>query len=190
MRRLGPRWGIDLAVTPGVFSDFEQATDDTFRITGHAVAAWSYTPDLKFVLGAAYVDRMKTEVLPVCGLIWTPHEEVKFDLVFPHPRIARRIYTFGAYTDDVQDWLYLAGEFGGGIWAVERTSGVVDRFDYTDFRVVLGLERKVLGGLEGRLEVGYVFGREIRYASRRGPPGGWSGFDPADTVMVRGGVTY
>lgn len=184
MRRLGPRWGIDLAVTPGVFSDFEQGSDDSFRITGHGVAAWSYTPDLKFVLGAAYVDRIKTEVLPVCGLIWTPHEEVKFELVFPHPRIAHRIYTFGAYTDDVQDWLYLAGEFGGGIWAVERTSGAVDRFDYTDFRVVLGLERKVLGGLDGRLEVGYVFGREIRYAS-----GTW-GLEPPDTVMLRGGVRY
>ena len=65
------------------------------------------------------------------------------------------------------------------------TRGVaVDRFDYTDFRVVLGLERKVIGGLDGRLEVGYVFGREIRYASRT------RGLDPADTVMVRGGVTY
>ncbi len=184
MRRLGPRWGIDLAVTQGVFSDFQRGTDDNYRITGHGIAAWSYTPDLKFVLGAAYVDRMKTEVLPVCGLIWTPHEEVKFELVFPHPRIARRIYTFGAYADDVQDWLYVAGEFGGGIWAVERTSGAADRFDYTDFRVVLGLERKVLRGLDGRLEVGYVFGREVRYAR------GTSSLEPPDTVMLRGGVRY
>ncbi|MHC4181359.1 MAG: hypothetical protein ACYSWU_28000, partial [Planctomycetota bacterium] len=105
-------------------------------------------------------------------------------LVFPHPRIARRIYLFGSYADDVQDWLYLAGEFGGGIWAIERTSGAVDEVDYTDFRVVLGLERKVIGGLDARFEVGYVFGREVRYDS------GTPGFEPADTVMLRGGVTY
>jgi len=184
MRRLGPRWGIDLAVTPGVFSDFHQSTDDNLRVTGHGIAAWTYTPELKFVLGAAYVDRMSTDVLPVCGLIWTPHEDVKFELVFPSPRIARRIYTFGSWADDVQDWLYLAGEFGGGIWAVERTSGAVDKVDYTDFRVILGLERKVIGGLDGRLEVGYVFGREIRYAS------GTPGLEPPDTFMLRGGVTY
>ena len=190
MRRLGPRWGIDLAITPGVFSDFHQSTDDNLRVTGHGIAAWTYTPELKFVLGAAYVDRMSTDVLPVCGLIWTPHDDVKFELVFPSPRIARRIYTFGALAEDVQDWLYLAGEFGGGIWAIERTSGAVDKVDYTDFRVILGLERKVIGGLDGRLEVGYVFGREIRYASGRAPTGGWSGLEPPDTVMLRGGVTY
>ncbi len=184
MRRLGTRWGIDLAVTPGVFGDFQRDSGENFRVTGHAVAAWTYTPATKFVLGVAYIDRMSTPVLPVCGLIWTPHDDVKFELVFPHPRIARRIYTFGACTDDVQDWLYVAGEFGGGIWAVEQTSGAIDQVDYTDFRVVLGLQRKVIGGLDAQLEAAYVFGREIRYAS------GTPGLEPADTVMLRGGVTY
>lgn len=206
MRRLSPRLGIDLAITPGAFSDFQQGCDDQLRITGHGVAAWTATPALKIVLGAAYVDRMKTDVLPVCGLIWTPHDEVKFELVFPHPRVARRIYTFGAAkggtakgavplnqgdcplshagTDEVQDWLYLAGEFGGGIWAVERASGSLDMVDYTDFRLVLGIQRKVIGGLDGRLEVGYSFGREIQYASAT------PDFKPADTVMLRGGLTY
>jgi hypothetical protein len=184
MCRLGPRWGIDLAVTPGVFSDFHQSTDDNLRVTGHGVAAWSCTPKLKIVLGVAYVDRISTDLLPVSGLIWTPDDDLNFELVFPYPRIARRIYTFGAGADDVQDWLYLAGEFGGGIWAIERTSGAADKLDYTDFRVILGLERKVIGGLGGRLEVAYVFGREIRYAS------GSPGLEPADTLMLRGGVTY
>jgi hypothetical protein len=184
MRRLGSRWGIDLAVTQGVFSDFQQATCVNYRIMGHAVAAWTYSDTLKFVLGAAYTDRLSAEVLPVCGLIWNPHDEVKYELVFPHPRIARRFYTFGAYADDVQDWLYLAGEFGGGIWTIERTSGALDRFDYTDFRAVLGLERKVIGGLDARLEVAYVFRREIRYES------GTPGLKPPDTVMLRGGLTY
>lgn len=184
MRRLGERWGIDLAVTQGVFSDFHQSTDDNFRITGHGIAAWTYSPALKFVLGAAYTDRLSAEMLPVCGLIWTPHEEIKYELVFPHPRIARRIYTCGAYAGEVQDWIYLAGEFGGGVWTVERSSGASEEVDYTDFRVVLGLERKGIGGLDARLEAGYVFGREIRYGS------GASGLEPADTLMLRGGLTY
>jgi hypothetical protein len=184
MRRLSPRLGIDLAVTPGVFSDFEHGTDDELRITGHGVAAWDSTPALRIVLGAAGVDRMSTDVLPVCGLIWTPHDDVKFELVFPHPRIARRIYLFGACTDHVQDWIYVAGEFGGGIWAIERTGGAIDTVDYTDFRVFLGLERKIVAGLDTRLEVGYVFGRELRYESAT------PDLELADTVMLRGGVTY
>ncbi len=184
MRRLGPRWGIDLALTPGVFSDFQQSTGDAFRITGHGVAAWTATPLLKVVLGAAYIDRRTADVLPIAGVIWTPHDDAKYELVFPHPRIARRIYWAGAYTEEVQDWIYIAGELGGGTWAIALQSGANDMVDYTDYRVFVGAERKVIGGLDGRLEVGYVFGREIRFQSATPdlvPPG---------TVMVRGGVTY
>ncbi len=34
---------------------------------------------------------------------------------------------------------------------------------YNDFRILLGIERKVAGGLSRRVEVGYVFGRELEY---------------------------
>ena len=184
MRRLGPQLGIDLALTPGVFSDFEQSSDDAVRLTGYGAAQWTAAEDFKVVLGAAYIDRWSTDVLPICGVIWTPHEDVKFDLVFPHPRIARRIYPSGAYGDAVQTWLYVAGELGGGTWAIRRSGGADDVVDYTDYRVFLGMERKILGGLDTRFEVGYVFGRKIRYDSLSAK------VDPSDTVMLRGGVTY
>lgn len=184
MRRLSPRFGIDLSVTPGVFSDFQQSNDDNFRVTGHGAAAWDWTPATKIVLGAAYINRRTTEMLPICGVIWTPHDDAKFELVFPHPRIARRIYTFGAWTEDVQDWVYVAGELGGGIWAIERATGLGDVIDYTDYRVFLGVERRVIGGLDARLEVGYVFGRELRYDSPT------PDLEPDDTIMLRGGLTY
>ena len=35
----------------------------------------------------------------------------------------------------------------------------------SDYRSIFGMERKVLGGLSSRFEVGYVFGRRIRYSS-------------------------
>jgi len=184
MRRLSPRLGIDLAITPGVFSDFERGDDDAFRITGHGAAMWTARGDFKIVLGAAYIDRFSTDVLPIVGFIWTPHEDLEYELVFPHPRIARRIYSEGACTDDVQDWIYLAGEFGGGIWSVQRAGGAADVVDYTDWRIFLGLQRKAIGRLDRRLEIGYVFAREIRYASAA------ADLEPDATVMLRGGVTY
>ncbi len=184
MRRLGGRWGIDLAITPGAFGDFEQSNDDTFRLTGHGVAAWTWTPTTKLVLGAAYIDRFSTAVLPVCGIIWNPHDDAKYELVFPHPRIARRIYWFGAYGETVQDWIYLAGELGGGTWAIRRTSGASDLVDYTDYRLFLGVERKILFGVDWRLEVGYVFGRKLRYQSPTPE------LRPNGTFMVRAQMTY
>ncbi len=184
MRRLGTRWGIDLAVTPGVFSDFEQSSDDSFRVTGYGAAQWTRSETQKFVLGVAYIDRQTSDLLPICGVIWMPHDDVQFDLVFPHPRIGRRIYLTGHFGDDVQDWIYMAAELGGGTWAVRRAAGFDDVVDYSDYRIFFGVERKEIGCLDSRLEIGYVFGRRLRYESAT------PRLEPDGTVMIRGGVTY
>jgi len=184
MRRLSSSWGIDLAVTPGVFSDFEQSTDEALRITGHGVLAWTCSPRLKLAVGVAYLDREDLGVLPVGGLIWTPRDDVRFELVAPRPRIARRIYWAGHFGDEVQDWIYIAGELGGGTWAVARANGTDDVLTYRDWRALLGVERKVIGGLDTRFEVGYVFSRSIEYTS------GTPDFDPPGTVLMRGVLTY
>lgn len=184
MRRLSPQWGMDLAVTPGMFSDFQQDHDDAFRVTGHVATQWEWKPTTKVITGVAYIDRYETDFLPICGVIWTPHDDVNYELVFPHPRISRRIYMFGAYGEDVQHWAYVRGELGGGIWAIERTGGLSDVVDYTDYRLIFGLQRKVIGGLGAHLEMGYVFGREINYHSPT------PRIEPTDTIMFRGGLVY
>ncbi len=187
MRRLSPKLGIDLAVTAGAFGDFLQSSDDAIRLTGHGAAAWTASETLKFVLGAAYIDRYSTAVLPIAGLIYTPNESVEYELVFPEPRIARRIYWHGAMTEETEDWIYLAGELGGGIWAVGK-DGVggrrVEMLDYTDYRLFLGLERKAIHGLDARLEIGYVFGRKLRVFGST-----WE-LRPDDTLMLRGELVY
>jgi len=184
MRRLGSRWGIDLAVTPGMFSDFQQSSDDGFRVTGYGAAQWTRSETQKFVLGAAYIDRQTCDVLPICGMIWTPYDDVQFDLVFPHPRIGRRMYLTGHFGEDIQDWIYMAAELGGGTWAVRRDAGFDDRIDYSDYRIFFGVERKGIGCLDSRLEIGYVFGRKLRYESAT------PRLKPDGTVMIRGGLTY
>jgi hypothetical protein len=50
--------------------------------------------------------------------------------------------------------------------------------------LLVGFERKLQGGAGYRLEAGYVFGRTIRFSSNRGD------FDPQDTFLFRGGITY
>ena len=92
LSQVTPKLGLDLAITPGVFSDFDQDSSKAFRLPGHAAAAWTWNETTKIVLGAAYLDRPDVEVIPIGGVIWTPNEDVKFDLVFPHPKISRRIY--------------------------------------------------------------------------------------------------
>ena len=181
---MNPTLGLDLAITPGVYSDFQQEAADSFRLTGHAAAAWNWTDKTKLVLGAAYLDRPDAVVIPIGGIVWTPSENVKYDLVFPHPRISRRIHWWWNDCKEKEDWVYLAGEFAGDAWAIRRADGSDDQVVLSDYRVILGVERKAAGGLSSRFEAGYVFSRRIRYTS--GSPDYW----PTDTVMLRGGLTY
>ncbi len=183
-KRFTPRFGVDFAVTPGVSSDFEQSSGEAFRIPGHVAGKFEWTPNLDVVLGAAYLDRQDVTVLPIGGLAWRPTEDLEFNLVMPRPNIARRIYWRGAYTDDIQDWAYVAGEFAGGTWAIRRIDGTDDVLTYRDFRLLLGLERRALWRMDGRLEIGYVFGRKVEFASAT------PDVRPSDTVMLRAGITY
>jgi hypothetical protein len=188
LSQVAPRLGLDLSFTPGVFSDFEQGSDEAFRPTGYGAAAWTWTPTTKLVLGVGYFNRLAVDFLPIGGIIWTPNEETNFELLFPRPKLARRLALGGAVpgggSGNVAWWGYLAAEFGGGAWAFARSDGQPDLVDFSDYRLYLGMERKVPGGLDARFEIGYVFSRKILYQSRS------ADFHPNDTLMLRGGVSY
>ena len=112
---------FDVAVTPGVYRDFEHDNGRRLRVTMHAAGIWTLTPELKLVAGAMYLDRRDWNVLPLGGLIWNPTKDWSFDILFPQPKAAHRLYCFGATADDMEDWAYVAGEFADNIWAIERT---------------------------------------------------------------------
>jgi hypothetical protein len=184
LSQVTPQWGLDLAITPGVFSDFNQSSSEAFRLTGHGAAAWTYNPTTKIVLGAAYLDLPENSVIPIGGVIWTPSDELKFDLLFPNPKLSRRIHCIDSYNKDVETWVYIAGEFANDAWAIAHSDGSNDLVVLKDNRVILGLERKTCGGLTAHVEVGYVFGRRISFNSDI------PDFVPEDTVLLRGGLMY
>jgi len=185
MGQVRPRLGIELSITPGVFSDFEQEAGKAFRLPGHAAAAWTFNDTTKIVFGAAYLDRPDIEVIPIGGVIWKPDEDSEYEMLFPHPKLAHRVYWFGQYGRDVQDWLYLAAEFASESWTLSHADGSIDEAVLRDYRLILGMERRVIGGLDARIELAYAFNREIRfYRSNQ------TNFDPDDTVMVRLKLLY
>ncbi|MCG8587065.1 MAG: DUF6268 family outer membrane beta-barrel protein [Pirellulales bacterium] len=179
MRPLGERWMMDLSVMPGYFADFDTNSGDAVRITGHGIALWNRSETMKVALGVVYLDRDDVSILPAAGLIYTPHEDLRWELMFPRPRVAWR--PSGSACDD---WFYVAGEFGGGTWAIQRASGATDVTTYRDYRLVLGWERKPPLQLQTRLEIAYVFGRKLEYESAT------PDFTPDDTLMLRFGLAY
>jgi len=180
MRKLTPTLGLDLAIAPGWHGDFQSGSGKTFRLPARVVTALDWTPQTQLVAGVAYFDRENFNILPVGGVIWKPDCETRVEAIFPRPRVARRFACCGT----MEDWMYVAGEVGGGSYGVRRDSGTADVATLTDLRLICGVERKNPGSLSAFYEFGYVFAREIEYESTT------PSFEPDDTVMVRGGLWY
>jgi hypothetical protein len=179
MRQVSQCVGIDVAVTPGWYSDFEQSNSDALRIGARGTALVTVSPTFQVAIGAVYLDRDDVPVLPLGGIIWTPNPDLRLDLVAPRPKISRRML----WDCNVSHWAYVAGEFGGGAWAIERANGAEDIFYYRDYRAIVGWERTAIRGLSGRVEAGYVFGRQVDYRSQ-------DSVDIDDTWMLRAELSY
>ena len=194
--KLGDRFRADIAVQPGFYSDWDGSSDRAIRIMGHADGVFDWTPTFQIVLGAAYLDRPDIELLPIAGFIWTPDPDVEYKLVFPTPKISwcidkvpEQLIRGGngiscAPPPKIEWWLYLAGELGGGTWAIRHSDGSSDLMSYSDIRVFLGLEDRTIVGLGSQIEIGYVFHRYIRLTSTD------DNFDLGDTLMVRAALNY
>lgn len=180
-KQFNDRWGSMLAVRPAVASDF-QTSQDALRITGRALATWQWVPErLSLLFGVVYLDRNDLPVLPGVGLIWTPSPDWRLDVIFPRPKLARRLVFLPRQRED---WAYLGGSLGGRTWAVERQLGVSDQLTLRDYRLYLGWERILEGGSGLFVEAGYVFGREMEYE------GVSLSQSFNDAFVIRGGVTF
>ena len=54
----------------------------------------------------------------------------------------------------------------------------------SDLRLLLGVERRVTGGINSRVEIGYVFDRKLEFQESLPT------FEADPTLLVRGGLTY
>jgi len=186
LRKVGKRLGVDLAVSPGWYSDFHNDSAQALRITGHGFGAWEATDNLRVVAGVIYLDRYDVTLLPAGGLLWTPADDRRFELIFPRPRLAWRILE----RPQASHWAYIAGEFGGNQWAVQSvaapTTGQDQIMIIRDYRLMAGWERRPAGlGLSMKAELGWVTGRSVQYYLS---DQGW--FYPSDTFIARAGIWY
>jgi hypothetical protein len=186
-----PVFGAELGFRVGVYSDFTKIVEDSLRFQGHGLAVLSFSPSVQVKAGVVYLDRNHIKILPAGGLVWTPNPDVRFEILFPNPKISRRLWTYS----NTDWWVYVRGEYGGGNWAVKRSqilestpdadlAGTLDRVDYNDIRVGVGMEFDTPKSWKGLFEVGGAFDREVVYRSRTPT------FRPTPTVYVRAGLSF
>jgi hypothetical protein len=176
----------DLGVRPGVWSDFHAVNSHSFRVMGRGLGIITLSPRMDLHVGVWYLNRNRIKLLPAGGIHWRPNTEWDAFLIFPNPKVRKRFVNIGSS----QWWWYVAGEYGGGRWTIERdpagpAGAIDDDIDYNDIRVIGGLEFETATQMHGHVEVGYVFDRELLYDS--GAP---SSFNLDDTVMLRAGVEF
>jgi hypothetical protein len=187
LKKFDDRWTADLAITPSLFTDYENLGSDAVRMQARAIALWSWRTDLQFAFGFLYLDREDIAALPMAGLIWTPNDDYKAELLFPRPRLMYRL----SGDETFSRWVYVGGEFGGGSWAIERTGGGPppnnpkdDIVTYSVLRFLVGYEAKKAKGFSPRVEAGFNFNRSVEFKSGKGD------FDPDNTAMLRFGGSF
>ena len=188
-------FGAELSFRTGIYSDFSRVTSDSIRFMGKGVAVIRLSPHMTLKAGVWYLDRVQTKILPAGGLVWTPNDDIYFNILFPNPKIAKRLTTWG----NTEWWLYGSGNYGGGSWTIKRNTGFdasvpawehpadgsYTRFDYNDIRIAVGLEFKTLRQWEGHFEVGFACSRQLVYEDNLP-----STYYPTNTVYLGAGLTY
>ncbi len=165
----------------GVYTDFNTICTDSIRLTGHGYGILSFSPSFQVKAGVIYLDRVKVKILPAGGIIWTPNPDVRFDVLFPNPKFARRLSTVG----NTDWWVYFRGDYGGGTWTVMHLDDSIERIDYNDIRIAVGFEFRGLRGTLGHIEVGGSLDREVIYQHHPN-----EAFRPNPTVFVGGGLVF
>jgi hypothetical protein len=157
--RLG-ELAFDLSFSVLAASDFKGCAREGIRYPAHAVGYLTLAEGFDLVFGVDYLDRGDYKLLPVMGVVWVPNDTLRFELVFPRPRI------YYQFMD--RHRIYVGGELGGGTWAIERESLADDLATYRDLRVCLGIESVEKGGHRCAFEVAYLFDRRLMYTSNLG----------------------
>ncbi|MCA9056692.1 MAG: hypothetical protein KDA75_22850, partial [Planctomycetaceae bacterium] len=177
---LGEKLFMQAAISPSIFTDGQNTSSDAFRLPGRLLFFWNCTEQLTLSGGVVYLDREDVGFLPSAGLIYKPSPDFRVEMLIPRPRVAWRYDA----DDTTEKWVYIVGEFGGGSWGVQRTSGANDVATLSDYRLLLGWELTREGGVGCRLEGGYVFNRSLEYISNRGD------LDLPGTGLVRLALSY
>jgi len=185
-------FAYDLAASVTASSDFEGSAREGIRYPAHAVGFLQIDPSAELVFGVDYLDRGDIKLLPVGGVIWIPRDDVRLELVFPRPRATFALPMFGrGWLDFGEDCrlisprsrkerrLYVAGDLGGGTWAVERGGMHDDLATYRELQLSLGLECVDQSGSRSAIEVAYLFERRLEFTSGSG------NMRLDDTVMLR-----
>jgi len=183
IKKMNDRWSAMAHVGPRWSSDGKE-TQSAVRCSLMGGMTWTKSPQLQIRFGVVYSNRDDSfNVLPFGGLVWTPNEDWKYELMAPMLRVSRRCHYFRQILPRQNEsihWGYAGMGFGGGTWAIESVNKQPDVANYTEFSVVLGLESERMKRTTWKTEIGYVFGRSMNFEHHT-----MRKFNIGDSIVIR-----
>ncbi len=177
----GP-WSITLGFNPSLNTDFAQSpTSNAFNFDARAMLFYRTSPQLMYVVGVGYLDRVHNFILPYSGVVWTPSDRTELRLLFPESRISHYIGNY--FRDD--KWVYVSAGFHVEAYQIEIAQpggNTRDQIELSDWRAVLGL-RSENDYISSFIEGGIVFGRNVDFLHS-------PGFDISNGFILRGGLRF
>jgi hypothetical protein len=137
----------------GIFSDYHKVTSEALRFNGDLEAAIRISPQMQIIAGVLYLGRERIRLLPTGGLIYTPADDWTLRLVFPNPKITKRLWK--GPRADISG--YVSADYCGDTWDIRGIGAT----DYNDIRLGSGLEFLTPQKIAGYIEGGGSFSREL-----------------------------
>lgn len=170
---LSPCFLLDAGFGASWNSDFKTGSNDALRLTGQVVGIFKMCQTARILLGASYQNIANWRVIPVFGIGWRPDDDSYVDATFPKAKAARRITWLQglpeAYEGNSPYWIYVTGEVNGNRWSIRPDGPRRDEWGtnalvtYYDYRILGGLEKRLVGDVNWAVEGGLVFSRHLEY---------------------------
>ena len=149
---LSRKTSVTLGVTPGLYTDWENLSGDAVRVPARLFVSHVLNPKLILIGGVVYTAQPAIPIIPAAGLIWSPTETWRLELIAPRPRLVYR------WSERLQ--IYGQLSFDSSTYAI-RFRGRDDLLEYRDFRVSMGTEWTTKQKLRLFSEVGAAFARDL-----------------------------
>ena len=85
------RWTFDVALGLNWNSDGKSTNSEGLNVFGSGVGSWTYSERLKWAFGLAYTNSGDYDIFPIIGATWKPNDLWVVDVMFPAPKVSRKI---------------------------------------------------------------------------------------------------
>lgn len=159
-------WRLQVLVSPGLYSDFQDIDGGDFYLPGLALVFWDLNDRVQLIGGASVNLRRDIPVIPALGGRWRFAEDWTLLAVFPTPRIeyaASEAVTVFAGAEIIRTAYRVAEDFGNRFGRPELND---EDLSYNEWRVGAGMRWRLAQALTVSVDGGWMGDREFNFEDR------------------------